>query len=381
MRDLLLGGRPKDFDIVTDARPEQMRKLFRNSRIIGRRFRLVHVLFGNEIVEVATFRRDPDPRRQRGRGSNELLVTSDNTYGTPREDAFRRDFTVNALFYRIHDFSVVDYVGGLDDLDQRMIRVIGEPAVRYQEDPVRMLRACEFAGRLGFDIERETLDAIREQRREIHKAAPARLVEELLQLLGCGRAEPAFEWASDSGLLESLIPEARDILEGRGRGAGFARLFGVLDRWVQEGAELSEGFLVAALLAPSVINRRLRLERRRELSRPEVQEIASDAVAALMSRFQLSNVRRDRAYEILETLQRLIEPIPDKERAAWAICWRPSFREALDLFELLRESSDGGGAEILEAWREIADQAPPRQRAKSGGKKSGGRRRPRRKRR
>jgi poly(A) polymerase len=358
VRDLLLGGRPKDFDIVTDARPEQMRRLFRNSRIIGRRFRLVHVVFGNEIVEVATFRRDPDPRRQRG-GADDLLVTSDNTYGTPREDAFRRDFTVNALFYRIHDFSVVDYVGGLDDLDRRVIRVIGDPAVRYQEDPVRMLRACEFAGRLSFEIERGTLEAIREHRREIHKAAPARLVEELLQLLGCGRAEPAFEWASESGLLESLIPEARDILEGRGRGVGFARLFGVLDRWRHEGAEPSEGFRIAALLAPSVINRRLRLERRRVLSRLEVQEIASTAIASLMSRFALSAVRRDRVYDILETLQRLCEPMPESDRAAWALCWRPVFREALDLFELLREASDGGGAEIVEAWRERAKQAPP----------------------
>lgn len=378
VRDLMLGGRPKDFDVVTDARPEQMRRLFRNSRIIGRRFRLVHVVFGNEVVEVATFRRDPDPRRQRRRGSGDLLVTSDNTYGTPREDAFRRDFTVNALFYDISDFSVIDYVGGLDDLDRRVIRIIGDPAVRYQEDPVRMLRACEFAGRLTFEIETETLSAIRDHRREIHKAAPARLIEELLQLLGCGRAEPAFEWASESGLLESLIPEARDILEGRGRGAGFARLFAVLDRRRNEGDELSEGFLLAALLAPSVINRRLRLERRRVLSRVEVQEIASDAIASLMGRFSLSAVRRDRVYEILETLQRLCEPIPDDERDVLRICWRPAFREALELFELLSAASGGGGEEIAEQWAELKDDAPPAPKRRTRPKPK---RRPRRRRR
>ena len=170
VRDLLLGRRPKDFDVATDARPEEIRRVFRNSRVIGRRFRLVHVFFGDEIVEVATFRREPPPEEQAGDEDEGLLITSDNTYGTAREDAFRRDFTINALFYDIADFSVIDYVGGLADLDQRVLRAIGDPDVRFQEDPVRMLRACEFAGRLGFRIEPRTQEATHRQRRELEAA-------------------------------------------------------------------------------------------------------------------------------------------------------------------------------------------------------------------
>ncbi|HEX3126044.1 MAG TPA: hypothetical protein VH394_01845, partial [Thermoanaerobaculia bacterium] len=138
MRDLMLGRRPKDFDVSTDAKPNEIRRLFSNSRIIGRRFRLVHVYFHDgEIVEVSTFRRDPDPEEQRGE-PGELLITSDNAYGTPEQDAFRRDFTVNALFYSIGDYAVIDYVGGIDDLDRKLIHVIGDPDKRFREDPVRM---------------------------------------------------------------------------------------------------------------------------------------------------------------------------------------------------------------------------------------------------
>ena len=154
VRDLMLSGRPKDFDVATDALPREVKRLFRNSRIIGRRFRLVHVFFQNETVEVSTFRRDPDREAQRG-GPEDLLITDDNVFGTPREDAFRRDFTVNALFYDIGDFTVIDYVGGIEDLEARLIRAIGDPDVRFPEDPVRMLRACELAARLQFGIESE----------------------------------------------------------------------------------------------------------------------------------------------------------------------------------------------------------------------------------
>jgi poly(A) polymerase len=150
VRDLMMGRTPKDFDVGTNARPNEVRRLFGNSRIIGRRFRLVHVFYHDgSVIEVSTFRRDPDPEEQRGE-PGELLITSDNTYGTPRQDAFRRDFTINALFYSIADFTVRDHVGGIEDLERKLIRAIGDPDVRFQEDPVRMLRACEFAGRLGF---------------------------------------------------------------------------------------------------------------------------------------------------------------------------------------------------------------------------------------
>ncbi|MGZ4808627.1 MAG: hypothetical protein ACXV7D_04790, partial [Thermoanaerobaculia bacterium] len=157
VRDLLMSRTPKDFDIATDAHPMEIRRLFRNSRIIGRRFRLAHVIFQDMIVEVSTFRREPERPTEE---NAELLVTDDNTFGSPLQDARRRDFTINGLFYNIADFSVIDYVGGLEDLDAHRIRVIGDPDVRFREDPVRMMRAIEFASRLGFEVEPATWDAL-----------------------------------------------------------------------------------------------------------------------------------------------------------------------------------------------------------------------------
>src|SRR5579864_3784800 len=199
VRDLLLGRRPKDFDIGTSAHPYQVKKLFRNCWIIGRRFRLAHVKFGMKVIEVATFRRmvapgeevvqdgvpAPDPTTSEG----ERLIHHDNTFGTPEEDAFRRDFTINALFYDISDFSIIDYVGGLDDLRDRTVRSIGDPDVRLREDPVRMLRAIALAARLDFTIEPRLLEAIRTHRQEIAKAAPPRMVEEYYKILRAGASE------------------------------------------------------------------------------------------------------------------------------------------------------------------------------------------------
>src|SRR5919197_521053 len=183
VRDLLLGRRPKDFDIGTSAHPYQVKKLFRNCWIIGRRFRLAHVKFGQKVIEVATFRRQvepgeevvadgvpaPDPTTPEGAH----LIHHDNTFGTPEEDAFRRDFTINALFYDIATFSIIDYVGGLDDLRAGIVRAIGDPEVRVREDPVRMIRAIALASRLNFKIEPALVDAIRTHRREILKSSPA----------------------------------------------------------------------------------------------------------------------------------------------------------------------------------------------------------------
>src|SRR5581483_10601619 len=188
VRDLLLGRRPKDFDVGTSAHPYQVKKLFRNCWIIGRRFRLAHVKFGPKIIEVATFRRQvepgeevvadgvpaPDPSTPEGAH----LIHRDNTFGTPEEDAFRRDFTINALFYDIATFSVIDYVGGLDDLQARIVRSIGDPEVRVQEDPVRMMRAVALASRLDFEIDAPVLAAIRKHRHELARSSPARLLEE-----------------------------------------------------------------------------------------------------------------------------------------------------------------------------------------------------------
>src|SRR4026209_2862757 len=187
VRDLLLGRKPKDFDIGTSAHPQQIKKLFRNCFIVGRRFRLCHVRFGRKVVEVSTF------RRQAAVEEGDTLIRRDNTFGTPEEDAFRRDFTVNALFYDIATFSVIDYVGGLEDLEKRVIRTIGDPAVRFREDPVRMLRAVALAARLQFTIDRDTPQAIRFLRGEIVKSSPARILEEFYKILRQGAARRTFE--------------------------------------------------------------------------------------------------------------------------------------------------------------------------------------------
>ena len=202
VRDLLLKRRPKDFDIGTSAHPHQVKKLFRNCWIIGRRFRLAHVKFGPKVIEVATFRRQvepgeevvqdgvpaPDPTTVQG----EHLIHHDNTFGTPEQDAFRRDFTINALFYDIATFSVIDYVNGLDDLHTGVVRSIGDPGVRLREDPVRMLRAIALGARLDFAIEPTLLESIRTHRRELAKSSPARLLEEYYKILRSGASAKVF---------------------------------------------------------------------------------------------------------------------------------------------------------------------------------------------
>jgi poly(A) polymerase len=230
VRDLLLGRRPKDFDLGTSAHPHQVKKLFRNCWIIGRRFRLCHVRFGpKKVIEVATFRRmvqpgedaapdgaPPEPaagsstsadNTSNADNANAHIIHRDNTFGTPEEDAFRRDFTINALFYDIATFSVIDYVNGLEDLRAGIIRSIGDPHVRFKEDPVRMLRAVAFASRLNFRLDPPVRDAIRLLRHEITNSAPPRLLEEYYKILRGGYAEKTFRALDEAGLLEAISPE------------------------------------------------------------------------------------------------------------------------------------------------------------------------------
>ncbi len=202
VRDLMLGRRPKDFDVATSAHPQQVRDLFRNSRLIGRRFRLVHVFFGPQNIEVATFRRQSEEVAAEG----DPLIRADNTFGTPEEDAFRRDFTVNSLFYDPQTFNVIDFAGGADDLRARLIRTIGAPELRMREDPVRMMRAVRFAAKLGFEIEPATRAAIETHRADLAKASVPRLVEETYRTLGQPAGARAAALMDEIGLLEALIP-------------------------------------------------------------------------------------------------------------------------------------------------------------------------------
>ncbi len=245
VRDLLLGKRPKDFDIATDARPGEIRKLFRNSRIIGKRFRLVQVFFrGAKIVEVSTFR-----CRSEFDDSPEETLARNNTFGTPVEDAHRRDLTINGLFYDIGDFSLVDYVGGLKDLEARVIRVIGDPAVRFHRDPVRMLRVLRHAARLGFDIDPPAWEEIRAKRDLIRVCPPARLRDELLKDLKSGAARPFLDLMLKSGLFYAILKNWQKRL-GRAGAQHLLNLAARLDFLVQAECPLDEGLLWAAFLTP-----------------------------------------------------------------------------------------------------------------------------------
>jgi poly(A) polymerase len=359
VRDLMLGRRPKDFDIATDARPAEIRRLFRNSRVIGRRFRLVHVLFHERVVEVSTFRSEPEPNGRAGAPGDELLITSDNVFGTPEQDAWRRDFTINALFYDISDFSIVDWVGGVEDLRRRTIRTIGDPLVRFREDPVRMMRACELAGRLGFGIEQRTQAAIEELAGEMAKAAPARLAEELVALLRCGAAGPSMQWMLDLGLLEPLLPEAYAMVQASERGLGeFGQILPVLDRKVGAGRAASDGGLLAAVLLPSVLLRRLDVEAvgQRALRRAELKALVREAAEPFFRRYGMSRERVRLTLEALDGFLRLCEP-PASAAERVKVAARASFPDALWLFELLAEAT-GEGFQELAQWQAAARRRP-----------------------
>ncbi|MBU1693478.1 MAG: polynucleotide adenylyltransferase PcnB [Verrucomicrobia bacterium] len=254
VRDLLLGRAPKDFDVATDAHPNQLKRLFRNCRLVGRRFRLAHVFFHNTIIEVSTFRAHvpadqapPGPHRV---STPDGMIVRDNIFGTPPEDALRRDFTVNALFYNIADFSIVDYVGGLKDLDARLLRVIGDPRVRFQEDPVRMLRVVRFAASLDFAIEESARQALLEMKELLALSSRERLHEEMLKIFFCGRSEAVLEELFRTGLFGTLFPDIAAWLEGPEGAAGrawMAKALRQVDKWKAAGLRPGEPLLWALL--------------------------------------------------------------------------------------------------------------------------------------
>ncbi len=250
VRDIMLGKKPKDFDIATSATPQQVKKLFRNCRIIGRRFRLAHLYYAqNKILEVATFRSSG--------GADEIvregeLIRRDNVYGSPEEDACRRDLTINGLFYDIGSFSIFDYVGGVDDLRSGKVRMVGDPSYSFKEDPVRLLRAIRHSTRLGFEIEPQTLEALVENRAEILKANRARLLEEFLKDLVSGKATEYFSGLHRLGFLELLIPDLHDRLEDDEEHRSWLAMLTRVDEEVANGAPVQPAQALAALVGPFV---------------------------------------------------------------------------------------------------------------------------------
>jgi len=342
VRDLLLGRRPKDFDIGTSAHPYQVKRLFRNCWIIGRRFRLAHVRFGPKVIEVATFRRQvepgeevvqdgvpaPDPTTVEG----EHLIHRDNTFGTPEQDAFRRDFTVNALFYDIATFSVIDYVNGLDDLRSAIVRSIGDPAVRLREDPVRMLRALALGARLEFTLEPTLLESIRTHRRDIAKSSPARLLEEYYKILRSGSSAKAFRALAELGLLQPISEELH-----RGAGDALWRSLAALDdyRRAFESAPdtLTNPVLLGSLLVPLGVNLNL----------------AGEAAAPRLGALPLARRDVERLRQILGQ-QRRLRDLSGGSRSERALAHRQIFQEALTWLEI-----HGGAAELVGHWKAVID--------------------------
>ena len=407
VRDLLLGRRPKDFDIGTSAHPYEVKKLFRNCWIIGRRFRLAHVKFGQKVIEVATFRRQiqpgeeitadgvpapilphaaaddtlaglddaeqtrlnfdsaderadasaegatdgggpevgqpahdgPEPHRH-ARG-DEHLLHRDNTFGTPEEDAFRRDFTINALFYDIATFSVIDYTGGLDDLRAGVIRCIGDPEVRFLEDPVRMLRAVAMAARLDFTIDQPILDAIALHRHAIARSSPPRLLEEYYKILRTGSAQKAFRSLASTGLLEPISTELHE-----GADEPLWQALANLDAYRRRFEAVPETFSTAVLLGTLLVPLGLAPQGGRP---PRETPDGRKYRAPLPKLGELPLARRDVEHlRHLLSIQRRLRDIQASPRAQQALTQRPIFAEALAWLEI-----HGDAPELVAHWKGV----------------------------
>ena len=343
VRDLLLGRTPKDFDIATDAHPGEVRAVFRNCRLIGRRFRLAHVYFrGGKIVEVATFRKNPVDVLEDVGAESDLLITRDNVFGTAQEDAVRRDFTVNGLLYDVFAGRVIDHVGGRADLEAHRIATIGDPEIRMREDPVRALRAIRFAARLGFAIEPETFAAMRRHAGEIARCAPPRVLEEILKILRCGGAARAFELLRSSGALTVTLPALATALDADGEEPRrrFQAHLAALDALVRSGEEVSDAVLLGTLLmhlghagAPA-------------------HGTPGGAEALLRELVQTARLPRRIAERIRLALQaqRHLRGPPQRRRRGRGLAGQLYFADALQLLAVTVKAN-GEGAEDLARWQ------------------------------
>jgi len=392
VRDLLLGHQPKDFDVATDATPDEVRHLFRNCRLIGRRFRLAHVVFGRDVVEVATFRADhrASDGDDEGQVHDDGRILRDNVFGTIEDDAFRRDFTVNALYYDISRFAVLDYTGAMDDLEARRLRLIGDPEARYREDPVRMLRAVRFAAKLDFEVEGGTAEPIHELGPLLHDIPPSRLFDEVLKLFVTGHAEQSLAQLRRFDLLQYLFPAADAALKAGDTGfeALLARTLDNTDRRLAEGKPVTPAFLYAAFLWPAATGEARRLAGEGESAVMAMQRAASRAAdeqqrhTSLPKRFsgpmreiwilqpKLERYRAKRARRLLAH---------PRLRAAWDfLCLRRDAGEDLaaicDWWQQAMEAESGGQKAPPDLKQEGGDSGPdgPRKRRRGGRRRRGG---------
>ena len=305
VRDLLMGREPKDFDVGTSAKPNEVKKVFRNCFLVGRRFRLAHVRFGEKVIETATFRRNSQTVGEIIEHASEGPF-EDNTFGTPETDAYRRDFTVNGLFYDIKDFSVIDWVGGMRDIEKKIIRAIGDPEIRFQEDPVRMMRAIKFSSRLGFKIEKKTAAAMQKHHKCILTASIPRVCEEVFRLFPYGHSAEAFKQMYEYGMLGDLVPALGGFLDANGGAKTLVKYLKVLDEYetmmTKKGFEVSNGLRAALLMTPV-----FRAEKKDGAGRRVMQ--------SLVDALKIPKATYFTAVTLMESMRRLgVSPAKGKQR-------------------------------------------------------------------
>jgi len=348
VRDLLLGLHPKDFDVATDATPEQVRKLFGNCRLIGRRFRLAHVHFGREIIEVATFRASHDQAGGEGVTKDGMIVR-DNVYGTLEDDAWRRDFTINALYYNIYDFSIIDYTGGMKDIKNKKIRIIGDANERLQEDPVRMLRAVRFAAKLNFKIEPVLSESIKANIHLLDGVPVARLFEEVLKLFLHGHALASYELLKEFDLLKHLFLQTAEHLDEAGDRFITQALINT-DLRIQQKKPIAPAFLYAALLWPAVKHQTEKLKQE-DLSLLQVYQIAGQEVLEQ----QLLQILIPKRFGIpmreIWTMQARLAS--RKGKRPLKLLPVPRFRASYDFLLLREQSGETQLKELCEWWTDI----------------------------
>lgn len=391
VRDLYLGLAPKDFDVATSATPEAIRKLFRNSRVIGRRFKLAHVFFGPKIIETSTFRTAPE------QDDDDPLITHDNEWGSVEDDARRRDFTINGLFYDVDARDIVDFVDGMADLDRRVVRTIGDPELRFREDPVRMIRAIKFAARLGFRIEDATWEALLEVAPDIVRSSRARLLEEIYKLLRSGASRRCFEMLLKTGLLHRIMPEYTGQFGKAGDGvpallAGLEppeddddddddqrpaallwRYFDALDDYIRQTREdVVNGVLQAVLFAPLVQHEM------HDGSRQNLDRAIERAMTPVGTSFGVARRDRELARQIVMSHRRITDQ-PRRRRRRNSPAQQQTFHDAL-IFMGISVQAMGGDDSELARWQALAaaqqaTPAAPRDRGGGEGRKRSRRRR------
>lgn len=381
VRDLLLGHEPKDFDVATDASPEEVKELFRNCRLIGRRFRLAHVHFGREIIEVATLRGQGEGKNDHERSSSEDgRLLRDNVFGTIEEDAWRRDFTVNSLYYNIEDHTVIDYAGGMADIKSGILRIMGDPAQRYREDPVRMLRAVRFAAKLGFRIHPDTEAAIFEHAHLLGDISPSRLFDETIKLFMSGKALQTFELLRQHHLFGYLFPASEASLAEEEQ--GFPHMLASLalsstDKRIAEGRPVTPAFLYAAFLWDPVrsLAEKIRAEESMGII-PAMQQAGNRMVSAQAKNTSIpkrfSFPMRD-IWNLQPRLNSITGGRPHK------LMTHPRFRAAYD-FLLLRAECGEVDQSLADWWTKFQEVTEEERTRMTSVKNSGGKRkrRPRR---